>query len=200
MSGHGFHVHGPHDHAVEHAAHGGHGNHGSHGGGDSFASRIAAMTAVLATIGALFSYMGGATQNDALMFKNEAAIRKTEASNQWNYYQSKSAKQNMAELALALTSGEAKERYKAEIERYKAEKVEIKEKAEKLEASSAAAEHQSGEAMHQHHRWAQAMTALQVAISLAAITLLARRRWLMWTSLGVAGAGCAIGVMAAMHL
>ena len=35
MSGHGFHVHGPHDHAVEHAAHGN--DHGDEG----FSSRIA---------------------------------------------------------------------------------------------------------------------------------------------------------------
>lgn len=190
MSGHHFHVHGPHDHAVEHAAH----------GDDSFASRIAAMTAVLSTVGALFSYEGGSTQNDALMYKNEAAIKKTEASNQWNYYQAKSSKQNMAELAMALTTGEANQRYKAEIERYKTEKVEIKEKAEKLEAASSAANEHSDEAMHLHHRWAQAMTAIQVSISLAAITLLSRRRWLQWAALGVAGAGCIVGGMALLHL
>ncbi|MBI4988510.1 MAG: DUF4337 domain-containing protein [Rhodocyclales bacterium] len=191
MSGHHFHVHGPHDHAVEHAG---------HGGGDAFASRIAAMTAVLATIGALFSYKGGSTQNDALIYKNEAAIRKTEASNQWNYYQAKSSKQNMAELAITLTGGETKERYRAEVERYKVEKTEIKEKAEALESASAAAEKQSERAMHEHHRWAQAMTALQVAISLAAITLLARRTWMQWAAIGVAAAGCVIGVLAMMHI
>src|SRR5574343_900799 len=92
MSGHGFHVHGPHDHAVEHGAH----------GGDDFASKIAVMTAILATVGALFGYEGGATQNDAAMFKNNAAIKKTEAANKWSYYQSKSSKQNLAELAAIL--------------------------------------------------------------------------------------------------
>ena len=92
MSG-GFHVHGPHDHAVEHVA------HGSHEGGehdDKFASRIAVSTAIMAALGAYFSFEYGFTQNSALIFKNEAAIKKTEASNQWNYYQSKSSKQNMA--------------------------------------------------------------------------------------------------------
>lgn len=190
MSEDHFHVHGPHDHAVEHAA-----EHGSHDG-DNFASRIAAMTAVLATLGALFSYAGGATQNDALMFKNEAAIRKTEASNQWAFYQAKSSKQNMAELAVALTSGETQQRYKSEIERYKQEKQDIKAVAEKLEASSLESEHNSEHAMHQHHRWAEAMTAMQVAISLAAITLLTRRKWMQWTSLGVAAGGCVIAALA----
>jgi hypothetical protein len=193
MSGHHFHVHGPHDHAVEHA--------GQHGGeGDSFASRIAVMTAILSTLGALFSFAGGASQNEALLFKNEAAIRKTEASNQWNYYQAKSNKQNLAELSVVLVKGEERERYLGEVDRYKKEKAEIKEKAEALEAEAKAADHQSEESMHQHHRWAQAMTALQVAISLAAITLLARRRWLMWSSAGVAVAGVIIGAAAMMHI
>ena len=70
MSSGGFHVHGPHDHAVEHAA---------SGHGDGFSNRIAVMTAILATVGALFGYLGGATQNDAALFKNNAAIDKTEA-------------------------------------------------------------------------------------------------------------------------
>ena len=42
------------------------------------------MTAILATIGAMFGYEGGATQNDAAMFKNEAAIKKTVRGGQIN--------------------------------------------------------------------------------------------------------------------
>jgi hypothetical protein len=158
------------------------------------------MTAILSTCGAIFSFAGGASQNEALLFKNEAAIKKTEASNQWSYYQAKSNKQNLAELSVVLTQGEVRERYLSEIERYKTEKADIKTKAEALEEAAKEADHHSEEVMHQHHRWAQAMTALQVAISLAAITLLARRRWLMWSSAGVAAAGIAIGVAAMMHL
>lgn len=184
----GFHVHGPHDHEVEHAAH----------GGDPFSSRIAVLTAVLATIGALFGYLGGATQNDAAMFKNNAAIKKTEAANQWNYYQAKSNKQNLSELAVTLPGVDI-EKYKSEIERYKTEKGDIKKEAEKLEASSLDWDKKSEAAMHQHHRWAQAMTAEQIAISLAAITLLTRKKWLEYTSYGLAAVGIVLGVMAWLH-
>lgn len=200
MSGHGFHVHGPHDHAVEHAAHGEHGSHGGHGGGDKFASRIAVMTAVLATIGSLFSYQGGATQNDSMLFKNAAAIKKTEASNHWNYYQAKSNKQNLAELSVALTEGDKKARYEKEVERYKAEKGEIKAQAEKLEAEVKGFEKQSDDALHLHHRWAQATTAIQIAIAMAAISMLTRRRWLNYLTFGAAGGGAVLGIMAMMHL
>ena len=192
MSDHGFHVHGPHDHAIEHAA--------QHGDTDSFTGRIAVLTAVLATIGALFSYQGGATQANAGLFKNNAAIKKTEASNQWNYYQSKSSKQNMAELAIALVPEDKKPQYQQEVDRYKKEKAEIKTAAEKLEADSNAWDKQSDEQLHLHHRWAQATTALQISIALAAIALLTRRKWLGYGVLAVAGVGVALGGLAMAHI
>ncbi len=190
MSGHGFHVHGPHDHAVEHGSQ----------SGDNFASRIAVMTAVLSTVGALFSYSGGATQNDAMLMKNAAAIKKTEAANQWNYYQAKSNKQNLAELSVSLSPDANKAKYQQDVERYRAEKAEIKAAAEKLEAESRAFEQKSDEAMHLHHRWAQAMTAVQIAISLAAISLLTRKKWLNYATGLAAGLGVVLGGAALAHL
>ena len=190
MSAGHFHVHGPHDHELEHAAH----------SADPFAGRIAVMTAILATIGALFGYMAGATQNDALMFKNEAAIRKTEASDQWNFYQAKSSKQNLAELGAALATGEQQARYLKEIDRYKKEKEDIMVDAKKLEAASRVAEEKSEAAMHNHHRWAQAMTLIQIGIALAAITILTRHKAMGVASLSVAGASVVLGALAFAHL
>ena len=91
----------------------------------TFSGNIAVTTAILATVGAIFGYQGGATQNDAALFKNNAAITKTEAANRWNYYQAKSAKQNLAELAMTLPNVDP-EKYKADVARYKAEKEDIK--------------------------------------------------------------------------
>lgn len=203
MSSGGFHVHGPHDHAVEHATQG-HGDdhtasHGNEGGGSSM-SKIAMFTAIVATVGAIFSYMGGATQANAGLLKNDAAIKKTEASNQWNYFQSKSTKQSLAELARDLAPEDRKATYQAKVDRYESEKNEIKVAAEKLEADSHKFDHQSEEQMHQHHRWAQATTALQVAIALAAIALLTRKKWLEYGMYGVAGIGIVVGALAALHI
>ena len=190
---HGFHVHGPHDHQLEHAA--------QHGSDDRFSGRIAVMTAILATVGALMSYQGGATQANASLYKNNAAIKKTEASNQWNYYQAKSSKQNLSELGLTLTNAPDKQDfYRQEIARYKKEKDEIKVVAEKLEAESKAWDDQSEEQMHVHHRWAQATTALQISIALSAIALLTRRDWLVWGVYAVAGLGAALGGLALSHV
>jgi hypothetical protein len=195
MSGGHFHIHGPHDHAVEHAAHG-----DGHGESDNFVSRIAVTTAILSTLGALGGYEAGHTQNAALLFKNEAAIQKTAASNQWNYYQAKSNKQNLAELSVTLTKGDERERFKQEIERYKKEKLDIKAEAEKLEATAKAADKKSEMEMHVHGRWALSTTLLQVAIALSAIALLTRKKWLLYGVFGAAGIGVAVGVMGFMHM
>lgn len=187
MSGHGFHVHGPHDHAVEHAAH----------SNDKFSGKIAVTTAILATVGAIFGYQGGATQNDAALFKNNAAIAKTEAANRWNYYQAKSSKQNLAELAMLLPNAEV-EKFKAEVVRYREEKDAIKKDAEQWEAKSADWDLKSDHALHKHHQWALATTAEQIAIALAAITLLTNRKWLMYATYTVAAVGLGLGVLAAL--
>jgi len=186
----GFHVHGPHDHEVEHQAH----------SRDPMAARVAVMTAILATIGALISYQGGATQNAALLYKNEAAIKKTEASDQWNFYQAKSNKQNLAELGATLATGKASDDYRTEVERYKKEKEKIMADAKALEQASRDADTKSDESMHVHHRWAQSMALIQVAIALAAITLLTRQKWLQWMAYGAGIGSLVIAALAFAHI
>ena len=198
MSGAGFHVHGPHEHELEHAAQGAH--EGGHGAAGGMINQIAMFTAVIATVGAIFSYMGGFTQSNAGLYKNNAAITKTEASNQWNYFQSKSTKQSLAEVSRDLSPPDRQPAYQAKVERYEKEKKEIEVEARKLEAQSTDWDRQSDEQMHQHHRWAQGTTALQVSIALAAIALLTRKKWLEWGMFGVAAIGVGIGVLALLHI
>ncbi len=186
-----FEVRGVHEHVLDHAA--------EHGGPDSFAGRIAVMTAILSTAGAIFGYQGGATQNEALLLKNEAAIHKTEASNQWAYYQAKSQKQAIAELAGQLP-GVDHEAAKREAQRYGTEKEQIRQTAETHERAAGEADKASEVAGHHHHRWAQALVAIQVSIALAAITLLTRRRWLLGFSYGIGALGGMLAVMALLHL
>jgi hypothetical protein len=193
MSGHGFHVHGPHDHELEHAAQSGHESGGMN-------AQIAVVTAIIATVGALFSYMGGATQANAGLYKNNAAIKKTEAANQWSYFQSKSTKQSLAEFARDLAPEDKKVGYQGKIERYETEKTAIKVSADQLEAESLAWDKSSDEQLHQHHRWAQATTVLQVSIALAAIALLTRKKWLEYGMFGVAAVGLVLGGLAALHI
>ena len=108
MSGHGIHVHGAHDHAVEHEAH-----------KSSLGQQVAIFSALLATVGAIVSFFGGDTQNKAMLYKNEAVLERAEATDQWNFYQAKSMKQNMAEIAAANATDPRKaEQYQADAKRY----------------------------------------------------------------------------------
>jgi hypothetical protein len=188
-----FEVPSPHEKHLEHAT-----EH-AHTRGDSFASKIAVMTAIMATIGAMLSYQAGSTESEAAMDKNNAAIKKTEASNEWNYYQAKSSRQNLSELAIHIPGLDAAH-YTAEAQRYKTEKEEVRKKAEVLEAEVREWDEKSELVLHQHHRWAQAMTAIQIAISLAAITLLTRKEWLKKAAYSAAGVSVVLGSLAWLHL
>ena len=191
MSSHGFHAHGPHDHAVEHE---------SHAEPRGMAGHLAVATAIIATVGALFAYMGSLKQVNAELFKNEAAIKKTEAANQWAYYQAKNNRQNVAELAVDLAPDARKEYYRGEAVRYKNEKNDIQKKAEDLEKESSDWNERSEKEIHEHHRWQQATTALQIAIAMAAIALLTKSRRLQKGVYILTIVGVVIGVLASMHI
>ncbi|HZV92950.1 MAG TPA: DUF4337 domain-containing protein [Caldimonas sp.] len=187
MSGHGFHAHGPHDHELEHQA-----EAEPHG----MAGHLAVATAIIATIGAVFSYESSVNQVNAGLYKNEAAIKKTEASNQWAYYQAKNNRQNMAEIAADLAPEARKAYYRGEAARYKSEKTEIQKKAEELEKVSHEWDERSERELAGHERWQQATTFLQIAIALAAIALLARSKRMQIGVYGVTTVGVILGVMA----
>ena len=181
-----FHVHGAHEHAVEHQAQ----------GGDSLAGYVAIFTAILASVGAIVSYQGGDTQNQAMLFKNEAVLKKTQASDQWNFYQAKSNKGHLMEIAADIAPAKKRDYYKNQIEKYENEKKEIKVKAEALEAESEKANHDSEHAMHPHHKLAQSMTLIQIAISLASITVLTRKKWLFLVAAVAAAGGLTMWIFA----
>ena len=168
MSEEDLHAHRAHENAVEHVTH----------HSPNLAQRVAIFTAILSTLGAILSYQGGDTQNEALLYKNEAVLKKSQASDQLNYYQAKSTKGHLVEFARALAPANKKAEYEAPIKKYAQEKEEIKQQAELLEAVSREANERSEKALYPHHNLAQAMTLIRIAISLASITILTRTRWL----------------------
>jgi hypothetical protein len=186
MSGHGIHVHGAHDHAVEHEAHKG-----------GLGQQIAIFTAILATVGAIVSFFGGDTQNKALLFKNDAVLERAEASDAWNFYQAKSMKQNMAEIAAATASDpKVAAFYRSEAQRYAGEKKDVEKEAKKHEAAYRAWDEKSERALHPHHYLSISMTLLQIAIALASITVLTQKRWLLGAAAVSALGGALLGIAA----
>ncbi len=179
MSEDEFDVKGAHEHEVEHHAE----------GGDKLAGQVAIFTAILASLGAIISYQGGATQNEAMLMKNEAVLKKTQASDQWNFYESKSNKGHLMALAAELAPAGKQGYYQNQLQKYETDKKDIKLKAEALEAESEKANQESEHLLHPHHKLAQAMTLIQIAISLASITVLTRKKWLFFVAAVAASGG-----------
>ncbi|HET9122758.1 MAG TPA: DUF4337 domain-containing protein [Acidiferrobacteraceae bacterium] len=179
MSEGGFHVHGAHEHAVEHAA-----QHSPLG------QAVALFTALLSTCGAIVSYQGSLAQNEALLYKNEAVLKQTQAADQWNFYEAKSSKGHLMEMAADLAPTRSAY-YRARAARYAQDKLKIRTRAEALEHEFKAANAESARYMRPHYRLAQAITLIQIAISLASITALTRRRWLLGLA-GVAAVGAGV--------
>lgn len=168
MSGHGIHVHGAHDHAVEHEAQKG-----------GLGQQVAIFSAILATVGAIVSFFGGDTQNKAILYKNDAVLERAHANDAWGYYQAKSIKQNLAEVAAATASDpKVVEKYKAEATRYAKEKEDAMKEARQHDEAFKSWNDKAERAMHPHHFLSISMTFLQIAIALASITVLTQKRWL----------------------
>ena len=178
----------PHEHVMEDAG---------EKGLDSLVQKVALMTAILATIGAMISYQSGSAQNEAMFLKNQSILKQAEASDQFAFYQAKSVKSHIDEAAASLAvDQETKARYLAAKQKEDTEKAPILVEARKLQAESKKLGEESEAKLKPHERLALALTFIQVAIALAAITVLTRRRWLLWASVTSALAGIVVAATA----
>jgi hypothetical protein len=141
---------------------------------------VALTTTILAVCAAISSLKGGS-------YSTKVQLATTIESNKWSFYQSKSMKQNLAELERAQmevaaleartpegkqAAAKARDRAAAEAKRYETEKAEIKAAAEGLQAD---------EVENKRHgaAFGQAVMLLQIAITMSAVGALIKRP-LMW--------------------
>jgi Domain of unknown function (DUF4337) len=154
---------------------------------------IAIFTAVISTLAALIGHQAEEIANDAILLKNEAGLKKTEASDQWNYYQAVSTKSHLMELAMTLAPEAQRAPFADKIKKYETQKDDIKAEADKLEADSAKANKESLSLSVPRGNYMYALALLQVGISVVSVTVLTRQRWLFGIALafGVIGVGIA---------
>jgi hypothetical protein len=160
---------------------------------DGLAQKIALMTAILATVAALISYQSGSAQNEAMFLKNQSILKQAQASDQWAFYQAKSVKAHLDDAVAALSdSADIKAGFLKDKQKEEQDKAAIQAQAEKLQEQSRALGEESSAKLRPHERLALALTFIQIAIALAAITVLTRRTWLLWGSVGSAAVGVAL--------
>jgi hypothetical protein len=141
---------------------------------------VALSTALMAVLAAVAGLLAG-------HHANEAMIERVKASDQWNFYQSKNLKQEIAintdQIMQAITGKRDSTRdHHADIARYDKEKADIKKEAEEDEKKSEAH-------LDEHVPLASAVTAFQIAIAISAIAILTRRKRLWYGSLVLTAIG-----------
>src|SRR6476659_1183216 len=150
---------------------------------EAWISGVALSTAILAVLAAIASLLSGE-------HANEAMLNQIEASSQWSYYQAKSIKSAVLDAKMAFT-GTPNESDQSKRNRYEKEQAEIKSEAERKEAAAKSN-------FHKHEVFARGVTMFQIAIAIAAISALTRKRSFWVVSLVFGAFGCAFLVLAAM--
>lgn len=148
----------------------------AHQGG--WMGKVALSTAMIAVIAAISALMAGHHSNEAL-------ILQIQSSDHWSHYQAKSIKSSILTMKTDLLVEMGKTPKESDVkkaEEYKKDQEEIsnlaKEKA-----------HESEHHLKSHVVLAKGVTLFQIAIAIAAIAVLTRRKTFWYVSLGFAGIG-----------
>jgi hypothetical protein len=170
--------------------------------GGSFLKMIALTTAFLAVLAALASLKAGATVNEALVLKTEAARLQSEASDQWAFFQAKGVKAAIQEASRTswLANGKLPPpEYEQNKKRYANEQGDIQKKALEKERIRDEKLKESDQLLHAHHGFASSVALFQVSIALGAIAALTRLRVIWFGSMLVGAAGIIIFSLALLH-
>jgi hypothetical protein len=152
-------------------------HHAQHAG-QGWIMGVALTSALLAVLAAVSALMSG-------HHANEAMIEQMKASDSWSYFQAKGIKAAVLgakiDMSRALKAAVAPEDQR-KLDGYAGEQARISDEAKELEASS----HRH---LATHQTFAAAVTLFQVAIGIAAISALTRKRrfWLASIAFGLGG-------------
>jgi hypothetical protein len=150
---------------------------------ETWISWVALSTAILAVLAAIAGLLSG-------RYVNEAMMNQIEASDQWSYYQAKSIKASVLDAKMSL-AGTPNESDQSKRDRYEKEQEQIKSDAEHKEAAAKSN-------FHKHEVFAGGVTMFQIAIAIAAISALTRKRPFWYVSLLFGLVGCGFLILAAI--
>ncbi len=146
---------------------------------------VALSTAFMAVLAAIAGLLSGHQANEAL-------IEQIRSADQWNFYEAKSIKSEIAASTskiLGSLPGKAPvEENQQSVARYEKEKEDIKQKAEEAEKNSE-------RHLNTHVTLSKAVTIFQIAIAISAISILTRKRALWYGGLLLTVIGAVFLVM-----
>ena len=173
--------------AFEHAEHAEHAAHS----GSKFVASVAMTIAILAVFAATVASLETVESGLSISAKSEAVLFQNRASDQWGFFQGKSLKKNMYDIA-AVQDPTRSEGFTAQARRNEVESREIEAKAGDLEHRSEERLHEAEHHERRHHRLTLGATLLHVAIAIATISIITGgQRWPWFISLGLGVIGTA---------
>ncbi len=164
---------------------------------ESWTQYVSLSVVIIAVIAAIAAQWGGKYSSRVLTRLNDATFFQTQASDQWAYYQAKSIKLKTYEigrdaLAHSATAADAEtakliKNYEEQAATYKKEQKEIEAKAHELEAKRDEARQHASQASEKGSRMGLAISFFSVAVALASICMVTKKKPLWFFALALAG-------------
>lgn len=174
-------------HHMDHVTH----KHEGHGK-NNLNRNVAVISSILALLAAFTALQSEDAHSHALVAKNEAILDQAKASDLWAFFQAKSLKSEMKGIAsMIAVDKKVIEENQKKMEEYKNEKEKIQEDAKKAEERRDHHNEESTHFLHIHHRYASALTLIQVAIVLSTICLVVQRRVVLFLGVCIGLVGLA---------
>jgi Tfp pilus assembly protein PilE len=139
-------------------------------------------TAIIAVVAAIASLASGSYSNEAVLQKNNAILFQNKASDQWNYYEAKGVKKNIADSFYTQFKSDG---FKKQSVQYQIDQADIQAQAKGFEEKVAIADEASDRYLEKHHKTAFAVTFFQIAIAFAALSALLKRKTFFYGVLGL---------------
>lgn len=175
---------------TEHFEHAEHAKHAAHevAHGNDFIGLVTMTIAILAVCAATVGSLETIESGKAISAKNEAVLFQNKASDQWAFFQAKSLKKNMYDIAAA-TPGPKQDEFTRQARKNETESADISREAKTFEHEAAEKLEQGNHHEERHHVLTAGVTMLHVAIAIATIAIISGKRWPWYGSiaLGIAG-------------
>jgi Domain of unknown function (DUF4337) len=174
---------------TEHFEHAEHAEHAAESG-DPFLAIVAVTIAILAVVAAGVGSLETIETAATIDSKNDAVLLQNEATDIWNFFQAKSIKKNMYEIAAAAGNAATAADFKKQAERNGEDEQALQAQGKGLEARRDAKLEESERHEHRHSTLTISVTLLHISIAIATIAIIRRRArwpWYAALALGVAG-------------
>jgi hypothetical protein len=163
--------------------------------GDKLISQVTFTIAVLAVAAAISASLETTEGDAAIAAKNDAVLAQDQATDQWSFANSKSLRKKVYEIA-ADTGGTKAGTYAKSAVKEGGDQTTATASAKSFEVRRDAALERADSHEQRHGRLTVGSTLLHMAIAIATLAIILRRRWPWITALALSAAGAAVGVWA----